>query len=49
MAVSYALGQIVYPHLMREQNIKLCVPFDPVKSNYAKYIKGTIWVAINGI
>lgn len=37
------------PHSIKEQNIKLCIPIDPVKSDKAKYIKGTIGVAINGI
>ena len=37
------------PNSIREHNIKLCIPNNPAKSEEAKYIKGTIGVALDGI
>ena len=37
------------PHSIRERYIKLCIPNNPEKSEEAKYVKGTIGVALNGI
>ena len=37
------------PNSIRERHIKMCIPNIPAKSEEAKYVKGTISLALNGI
>lgn len=37
------------PHSIKEQHIRLCVSAHPKKSNRARYIRGSIGVALNGV
>lgn len=37
------------PHRISEQNVRLCVAKNPIKSNQAKQVRGSVGVALNGV